>query len=167
MVYSEYLNAARKHYATCEALKTTILGLDLVKAPDKVNNKHFRLNLYYLTGYIFECSIKYGIYKLVNHDLKTPINELNVPGIDFANDIKKHRFDRYSEHLIVRHAGIKLVDDRNSVPPEVVKLYNSWDAPVRYLYNDSKPLSYSMLENKHLFTFLDCAREVLKTVERL
>ncbi|WP_394225380.1 hypothetical protein [Pseudoalteromonas spongiae] len=167
MIYSEYLNSARKHFATCEALKVTINELDLANPQNRMKNKQFRFNLYYLTGYVFECSIKYGIFKLVNHDPKEPVQNLDVPGIDYSNQIKKHRFDRYADHLIVRHAGIKLVDNRIGIPQEVIKLYNNWDAPVRYVYNDTKHLSYSMIQNNHLFTFLECAKEVLNTVQRL
>lgn len=60
-VYQEYQQAAERHYQTCLTLKEAIQELQGNSSNNKLVKKLLQ-NLYYLTGYIIECSCCYFIY---------------------------------------------------------------------------------------------------------
>lgn len=70
MQYHEYLNSARKHQYTCEEVLKLIKGIELTSGEGKSRHKRLLLNLYYLSGYVVECSVKYAIYHLIAYDRK-------------------------------------------------------------------------------------------------
>ena len=107
MVYKSFLNAARKHVATCEALLQHAKNLNPQRPNNQQEQQHILLNLYYLTGYIFECSIKYGIYKLISYDPQAPITKLNQADLTYNKHIKHHKLVDQAQYLNARLGGIK------------------------------------------------------------
>lgn len=166
MFYSEYLNAARKHLITCEVLKENISELDENNLQDKTKAKQLLLNLYYLTGYIIECSIKYGIYKVVDFNPASEVATLSTNTVSYK-DIQHHRFNRYSEHLVSKSPGIKLIDDRRNINSDVMYLYNNWDAPVRYWYKSIDSSMNRKLNKNNLFELLNHAKDAFNHIARL
>lgn len=168
MKYSEYLNAARKHQAACEVIKNEIVSIDKGKSPHLLaKERRLLLSFYYLTGYIIECSVKYGIYKLIDFDPKASVSSLNQSGLSYGQNIKYHRFSKYADHLVCRVGGIKLIDDVNGVSPDVRELYHRWDAEVRYWYSGIDNALMEKLNQRNLFKLYDCAESVLLSVSRL
>jgi hypothetical protein len=167
MLYSDYLNAARKHLITCELLKENICQINTSNTQEKTKCKQLSLNLYYLTGYVFECSIKYGIYKVIDHDPKSSVKSLDTPLLSYEKHIKHHPFKYYSDHLINKSPGIKLVDDTFSIPRDVVYLYNTWNAEIRYWYRDIGPSMEKKLTTSNLSNLLAYAEQAFKHVSRL
>jgi len=168
MKYSDFLNAARKHQAACEVIKNEIVSIDMNRTPHlRAKQRKLLLNFYYLTGYVIECSVKYGIYKLIDFDPKAPVNSLDQCGLSYNHNIKHHRFCKYADHLVSRMSGIKLIDDVNGVSREVQELYNRWDAEVRYWYSDIDRALMDKLNQRNLFGLYDCAEIVLSSVSRL
>jgi len=167
MRYKSYLNAARKHLKTCEVLLQQAENLNSQKTNDKALQQHLLLNLYYLTGYVFECSIKYGIYKAIKYDPDASVTQLKQANLTYAKHIKHHSFNKYAEHLTTRHAGIKLVDDLTGVPVDIRILYKNWN--VEWRYETLKEMRSDM-RNKitvgNLSKLLDYANIVFITVER-
>ncbi|MDT7173905.1 hypothetical protein RQL86_08240 [Citrobacter freundii] len=97
MKYREYLSAARKHVQTSEVLYDS-LSIQLQQQP--LNNgatKRLTLNLYYISGYVIECVLKYGIYALIGYDKDMDITKINSKGITYNNKIKHHKFSMYDE----------------------------------------------------------------------
>tara|TARA_R110002124_G_C8971054_1_gene515097 strand:- start:3578 stop:4078 length:501 start_codon:yes stop_codon:yes gene_type:complete len=166
-MYSEYLNAARKHLITCELIKKEISQIKQGPPSNKALQKNLLLNLYYLTGYVLECSIKYGIYTLVNFDPSACIKGLDEQGLNYNKHIKHHKFDRYAEHLISRTGGIKLVDDTNSINPEILQLYRTWDAEVRYWYKNIPHSLEKKITKPNLFKLLEYAQDTFVHVSKL
>ncbi|MBM7070625.1 hypothetical protein JQC92_01015 [Shewanella sp. 202IG2-18] len=166
MEYKEYLNAARKHLTTCEVIKNSIEELDS-KSADSGTSKQLLLNLYYLTGYVFECSIKYGIYKVINYERGKPVQQLDTAALSYKSHIKFHRFTKYQDHLISKSPGIKLIDDRSQVPRDIILLYKSWDAEVRYWYSACNSDVEGRLTKTNLFKLLDYAICAFKHISRL
>ncbi|MEN8217395.1 MAG: hypothetical protein ABFS56_13715, partial [Pseudomonadota bacterium] len=128
MFYKDYLNAARKHQYTCCVLLEKLNSIDENK--DKAKYKYLLLNLYYLSGYIIECIVKYGIYDLISYSKDEEVSSLNEKGLTYQHHIKHHRFERYTEHLNKRMSGaIPLVDgNKKGIEKEVIQLYREWDA---------------------------------------
>ncbi|EME5702204.1 hypothetical protein VY440_004191, partial [Escherichia coli] len=100
MKYTEFLSSAKRHNHACRVLKEKLDSLGEDNA-ENVEYKFLVLSLYYLSGYIIECSIKYKIFELENYDLNSEVNEgeCEKVGIDFKNKIKTHNFKRLQNYL--------------------------------------------------------------------
>lgn len=61
-VYDYYLEAAERHLETCKELKE---GL---KNHDDKKQKMILANIYYLSGYVIECAVNYGILKHIKFE---------------------------------------------------------------------------------------------------
>ena len=134
MLYKDYLNSARKHIHTCKVLSKHIETLD--EKNNGVIVKCLILNLYYLSGYIIECVVKYGIYDLIGYPRKKKISELNQEKLNYSTHIKHHKFEKYTEHLTRRmHIQIPLINTDADIDREIKRLYKNWDATVRYSYD--------------------------------
>lgn len=155
MKYKDYLNSARKHAHTCDILYDKLLN-STYSAEIK---KSILLNMYYLSGYIIECIIKYGIYDLIGYDKDKDVKELNHGSLTFATNIKHHRFERYTEHL-VRHISspIPLITDEKGIDREVLNLYRRWDAEVRYLYD------LGTNQDTHYIKFYQYSKKIMQTI---
>jgi hypothetical protein len=165
--YPEYLNSARKHQYTCEEILKALQRIDRSRGAGKSKHKQLLLNLYYLSGYIIECSVKYAIYHLVSYDRKKCVRQLDQDGISFKNNIKHHRFERYTEHLRVRHPGILLIDDLSNVDKDVIFIYRLWDADVRYWFNDIEDIQKKKLTERNIEQFFNLSTQLMKQVERI
>jgi hypothetical protein len=164
MKYIEYLNAARKHHNTCVIIKE---ALTLVKASSKdaARSKQLTQNLYYMSGYIIECSVKYGIYASLGYDKNSDITNLNVRGVTYKSHIKQHRFKNYVDCLNKSISGIKLIDDKSGISQEVISLYNNWDVDIRYCYSEIPPKFKHCDDVNHVFNFNTCAEYVFKYIQ--
>lgn len=125
MLLKEYLNAARRHLHTCDYILSAI----------KIRHMHRNdliKNLYYLSGYIIECSVKYGIITLNGHDRNRDVEDFNSNGIIYARDLKHHEFKKFE--LLIKRFSIQapLISTQIHVEPEVKKLYESWRSTIRY-----------------------------------
>lgn len=164
MTYKEFLNAARKHLATCKVLRDILEESINTNNVDVAKNKQLTINLYYLSGYIIECSVKYGIYVCLDYDRNHDIMSLDTAGISFSRNIKHHRFDRYVDHLNRKISGITLIDNKAGISNEVKKLYNNWDAEVRYCYNEIPEKFKHCDEVNHVINFSYKAEEIFKYI---
>ncbi|KAF0860240.1 hypothetical protein Y888_07350 [Mixta calida B021323] len=129
MKYTEYLFSAKKHNHTCRIIKEKIDGYDEGEL-ETDEAKFLVLSLYYLSGYIIECSMKFKIFELCNYDRMTEIDEVGCSkvGIDYKRHIKKHNFD------ILQNTLSSFIGDfpHMSKDKEVNKLINLWNPELRY-----------------------------------
>ncbi len=136
VIYEEFLMSARKHRQTCTVISDSLNSLDNTNVENDSKAKFLTLNLYYLSGYIIECSIKYGIYVCIGYDRSRCVKQLNTEEVAYGRQIKNHRYDRYEDILNSKHGGIILVDNKSNIPQPVKNLYSNWDADIRYCCND-------------------------------
>ncbi|MEQ9831707.1 hypothetical protein [Pectobacterium versatile] len=165
MKYTEFLSAARKHYHTSEILYSTLETHLKQTNPDNGITKRITLNLYYISGYVIECTLKYGIFALIGYDKKLDITKINSNGITYNTTIKNHRFHAYDDIFNREHPGLILVDRNSDVPTEVKALYNNWDAEVRYIYNPIPEKFKFSDQHTHVMRFNEYARAIFKHVE--
>ncbi|HHX8393837.1 hypothetical protein [Vibrio sp. Sgm 5] len=165
MKYLEFLNAARKHKHTSAVLKSELQQHLSKKPVCNGSVKRLTLNLYYISGYVIECSLKYGIYALAGYDRDGDIKHINQGGIDFNRTIKHHRFNVYDDVFNSFHSGLALVDTRAGISQEVINLYNNWDADVRYVYSDIPPKFRSSDIPKYVISFSDYADQIFNQIE--
>lgn len=165
MIYTEYLNSARKHLKTCIVIKNSLNSLDITNIENDSQIRLLTLNLYYISGYIIECSIKYGIYVCIGYDRTACVRQLNTPEVAYARQINKHRYDKYEDILKSKYSGIILVDNKANIPQPVKNLYSNWDADIRYCCNDI-PEKYKHSENRlHVLRFFEYAEEIFHTIQ--
>lgn len=79
-VYDYYKDAAERHLETCNELRKYIAGNFQGKTLTSQEEKKQRMilaNIYYLSGYVIECIVNYGILKHIKFETKRKkINEL-------------------------------------------------------------------------------------------
>jgi hypothetical protein len=166
MKYKEYLNAARKHKNTCLSLIACIDELNNSPQKDLNKIKSLTLNLYYLSGYIIECSVKYAIYVCIQYNRFQEVNKLNNEDITYKDHIKHHKYSRYVDHLNRVHGGIVLLDNRRDISKEIIQLYNGWDADIRYCYNDI-PSKFKYADNfGFVKTFNQYAEDIFNFIQK-
>ena len=151
MKYREYLISARRHNKACKVLQERI---DLYDGQG-INDESFKflvLNLYYLSGYIVECSLKFKIYELFGYSINVDVNDPNEckkVGIDYRKDIRNHNLERLQELLDSKISGFTHKSTNISVDQLLVR----WSPDVRY---ESIELKYSEIQDlyKHINSFM-------------
>lgn len=165
MVYREFINAARKHNNTCAIVKQALMSMNDSAHKDTGKIKQLTLNLYYLSGYIIECSVKFGIYAAIGYEKTLDVRQLNNNGITFDKNIKHHRFFNYVDHFNKKFGGVRLIDNKVGISQEVTKLYNNWDVDIRYHYGDIPQKFKHCDEHEHVVNFYTCAAEVFTYIQ--
>ena len=169
MVYEEFLSAARKHNHTCQLLIKEIERLKEDGSPScKGKLKALTLNLYYLAGYVIECSLKYGIYQGIGYDRKADIEKLASHGLTFKDNIQHHKFGRYQD-CFVTHSNISvpLINPNASeqgISKQVKTLFKNWNAPLRYRYKCLFEYPHSN-EYSYVLQFGQLAEEIFETIQ--
>lgn len=146
MKYTEFLLSAKRHNHACRVLKEKLdsLGED---SAENVEYKFLVLSLYYLSGYIIECSIKYKIFELENYDLNSEVNEgeCEKVGIDFNKKIKTHNFKRLQNYLDSLISDVSHVSEKKVIN----KLMNEWTPEIRY---SSVDVNYNQIKDLYSHT---------------
>lgn len=189
MIY-HYKQAAERHLDTCLNLKEIIQQnySDTTLSTTKENEKQELLfDLYYLSGYIIECSLNYAILKFINFDRIKRTNSIrhykqlisrhnNNPykvsysnrdrSADYALYQPKHKFQR-NIHFFVQDNKLNGIDHIRGIngnpilPVNVRRLFNNWDVEYRY---ETKGRT---LNSNDIFDFLDFSMEIFTELENL
>jgi hypothetical protein len=141
--YPEYLSSAKRHNHTCRVLKAKIDSFDIAEH----NSEEFNFlvyNLYYLSGYVIECSMKFKIFELEQYSSNAEVDEVECKkaGIDYKKRIKTHNFQRLQNYLDSLISGLS----HSSGKTEINKLLNDWKPELRYSHFE---LNFSHIEEFH------------------
>lgn len=167
MVYEEFLKSAGKHLKTCEVINDSLAALDDSLVENQSSIKLLTLNLYYISGYVIECSIKYGIYVSLGYDRTACVKQLDTETVKFGREIRHHRYDKYEDVFKMLYAGsIVLIDNKSGIAQPVKNLYSNWDATVRYCCDDI-PQQFRHSDNKeHVIEFYNYAKQIFSIIRR-
>lgn len=148
MRYPEYLSSAKRHNYACRVLKAKIDSLGKEESNDD-EFKFLVLSLYYLSGYIVECSLKFKIFEISQYDSCAEVNkaECSRAGIDYTKRIKTHSFERLQEYLDSLVSGFSHVSENQGVN----RLLNEWNPELRYTHID---LDYNEIKELYNHTSL-------------
>lgn len=151
MKYPDFLSAAKRHSHVCRILQEKIDVYLENDEPYDEEVRHLVINMYYLSGYIIECSLKFKILELKGFDSEMVVdkNECLKIGIDYNKQFKIHRFKDLQELLDTCLSDIS----HESTDQKVGELLAGWDPLIRY--KDSSP-SYQDVKElyKHTTRFL-------------
>lgn len=133
MKYKEYLVSAKRHKHACQVLEDKLNTLkDEGLESDEFN--FLVLSMYYLSGYIIECSLKFKIFELKGYDPNIDVNEDNCKlfDINYKKNIKKHNFSSLQNYLDSLISGFPhLSSDSN-----INRLLGEWSPEIRYSHVD-------------------------------
>jgi hypothetical protein len=123
--YPEFLTSARRHSEACRVLKEKI-ELYLINE----HNNELVLSLYYLSGYIIECSLKYKMLELWGFESTVDVNKTECEKLEltYHKDVKIHNFTRLQEILSSKQSDLSYVSDVQ----DIQNLLENWDPLVRY-----------------------------------
>ena len=118
MDYKEYKKASKRHLYTCQTLKKNLEKEGL----SEEQKQHLLFNLYYLCGYIIECSLNFAILKFIDFERLARDNELQdrYGKADFKKLKPKHNDKRVGfrrrrnenrDSWYLYHAGHKFQDN--------------------------------------------------------
>lgn len=129
MKYPEYLSSAKRHSHACKLLKEKIATY----GNENSNIQEFKylvLSLYYLSGYIIECSLKFKILELsgFGSELEVTNNECNKFNIRYRQEIKIHDFAKLQDVLDSKSSDISHESDDDRIE----YLLLGWDPKIRY-----------------------------------
>lgn len=165
MKYKEFLSAANKHHISCLAIKDSLELLDESDSGNLSKVRSLTLNLYYIAGYVIECSVKYGIYVYAQYGEDDCVKKLDTPEVQYSKHIKHHRFDRYSDILASKNGEIPLIANSPQISKEVKILFNSWDADIRYVFDELPAHNINCATKLHVLNFFDYATLIFKSIQ--
>ncbi|HEP9390005.1 hypothetical protein QSV36_11380 [Pseudomonas sp. BCRC 81390] len=140
MKYKEYLTSAKRHNHACRVLQAKLETFD----EGDFNTEEFKflvLSMYYLSGYIIECALKFKIFELKQYDPVLEVNEENCAavGINYKKRIKTHSFSSLQNLLDSLVSGLHHTSNKG----EINRLLNEWNPEIRYSHID---LEYSQIK---------------------
>lgn len=150
MKYPDYLYSAKRHNYACRLLKNKLEEFD-VSEQGTDNFKHVVNSLYYLSGYIIECSLKFKIFECSGYDYEVDIDteECKKHGINYNSEIKTHSVKTLQNFLNSKISDISCESDDE----EIMDLLTNWNPIVRYESPDishEQAVGYYMHANKFL-----------------
>ncbi len=132
MFFKEFLETAKRFSHTCSIINKKIgdLGIREIRTAE---SRYLFHNLYYLSGYVIECSFKYGIYALYRYPPTKDVKELDLRDLSYKNNIQHHRFNVYEDYLLAKLPGsLRDLKKKSFALGKTKELFNKWDGPVRY-----------------------------------
>ncbi|MFA0343993.1 hypothetical protein AB4552_18240 [Vibrio sp. 10N.222.54.C3] len=129
MKYPEYLHSAKRHNYACRLLQEKLASFD-VQDQNSDNFKHVVCSLYYLSGYIIECSLKFKIFECCNYDSVSEIEseKCKEHGINYRKKIKTHSFTTLQNFLSSKVSEISYESNESHLS----LLLDNWTPEVRY-----------------------------------
>ena len=131
--YNDYLNSAKRYNYTCRLLRDKAIAFDSTDRSTE-NFKYLIDSLYYLSGYVIECSLKFKIFECSGYDSELEIEEEECKknGINYKKHIKTHSFSKLQDFLSSKTSGISHESDDH----DVSTLLKNWDPGIRYEKRD-------------------------------
>ncbi len=145
MKYIEYRKSSIRHLKTCQKI------IDCAEKENIDLPTSIIQNLYYLSGYIFECIINYAIFDYIGFNKNSCVDELNSKNENFEKfktykvvhniqkkskgfrTMQRHNFQDTINFFIEQN-----IDSSNvpfigkEVPSRMKNLFINWDISVRY-----------------------------------
>jgi hypothetical protein len=128
--YPEYLSAAKRHNQACRVLQVKIESCINNDEIQDDNFRHLIVSLYYLSGYIIECSLKYKIFELLTFDVDVNVDKVGCrdSGLIIYKKIAIHDFARLQEQLTSQVSDLSY----ESLDDKIALLLEKWNPAIRY-----------------------------------
>ncbi len=179
MQYEDYKTASERHLETCLKLKEVVTNNYLnrtLSATELKKQNEILANIYYLTGYVIECIVSYGILKYI--DIENIYRSKGITKLKQLNSFyspQKVSYDYNDQYcrwsiinpkhsieknltfftLEARLTGLNIRGIDKNIDGNLNKLIKNWNAEYRYYLKDNTVLDYNKI-----FPFLALAEEI-------
>lgn len=136
MKYTEYKKSAKRHLDTCGHLIKTLNSVQAKTTHSQQEcQNNLILNVFYLSGYVVECILKFTFFQSIHYDRTKDVESLDQDHCDKVfKDLRTHRVDelialveKYDKHL-----PPDLPFFRQKPKKEIEKMFKSWTPDQRY-----------------------------------
>ncbi len=134
MIYRDFRIAANRHLQTCKYMCEF-----LNCKPNESEKANIITDIYYLSGYVIECIIKYAIYDYIKYDPKADVADLTPEGKykQYNISYKGNTIYRTQTHDLQHLKGILIFINGNDPfigmsSSKLTTLYKGWHSEVRY-----------------------------------
>lgn len=143
----DYIVAALRHLETCKYMYDY---LDKIPSSDNSKLDNVLLDIYYLTGYVIECAVTFGM-------LKADKKNIMMIRLSNGNTSIQHNYKSFIETLIREYPDFTVSDiiDNSCVK----ELYDSWRTDIRYSSNSPIHLDQSAIIN-----FITLAEDIYRSI---
>lgn len=124
----EFRKSAERHFDVCENMLEKFVKSDDFALAKK---QKIILEIYYLSGYIIECTLKFVLFSQLRY-------KLNQNVYDYKDkDWKNHDFHKLT--TILNELNVKFSQDipilgsKHGISKGVLKLYSEWSTDYRYI----------------------------------
>ncbi|MFT4928215.1 MAG: LPS O-antigen subunit length determinant protein (WzzB/FepE family) [Phenylobacterium sp.] len=151
MKYPEYLSSAKRHNQACRVLKEKLESYESDNSQDeKFNN--LIISLYYLSGYIIECSLKFKIFEVFSYNSNIEIDkdECKALGLNYNSQVKTHNFQTLQNLLDSKISDVSHISNQRVIN----RLSGQWGPEIRYEHRE--------LQYQDVRAFYDHANRFLK-----
>lgn len=153
MDYKEFRNAAHRHLVTCQKMCDALSGIK-----DQEEKNAIMVDVYYLSGYVFETLLSYAIFcSSDNKTRKKPVEEHP----DYENGFKTHDFQAkicFAKNHQCDLNGITFISQKHA-NETYMKLFNGWCVELRYKSPKSCP-AISMVNETLIKGYINSIKEV-------
>ncbi len=128
MKYPDYIEAANKHSYACRIIKEKISSFDS-SVQDPQQYDFLVCSLYYLSGYIIECSLKFKVFEAFGHESDEEVTQTTCSRLSLSlRRVQTHDFDKLQDFITS-----KLSDFTYKSSEELVnQLLDNWEPGLRY-----------------------------------
>lgn len=179
MDYKDYKTASERHLETCLKLKDVVTNKyvkDVLTKTEVKNRNELLMNMYYLTGYVIECIVSYGILKYINIEKiykERSLRKLkDLASLYSAQKVSYDHNDQYArwsitnpKHNIEKNltfftieaklSGMNIRGIDKNIDSDLKKMIKNWNADYRYFIKDT-----FILDINKIFSFLNLAEEI-------
>lgn len=150
MKYPQFLASAKRHRSAC-----SVLLKEISEITDRPKRQELLITVYYLSGYIIECALKFKIFEVSSFDEKANIEDNNKylqKGFNYKENIRTHNFCSLQNTLSSLCTDISYENNN----PEQGNLISEWEPKVRY--------ENKRLNQDEVILFFEHANNFLKKV---
>lgn len=126
--YTEFRKSACRHFEVCDDMLKKLVKSDNFPTGKK---KSVLLEIYYLSGYIIECILKFVLFSHLNFKKHDDVYDYK------DKDWKNHDFNKLitilNELDFKFSQDIPIIGSKHGIPPKVLKLYSDWSTDYRYV----------------------------------
>ncbi len=130
--YPDFLSSAKRHDQACKVLQDKLDTYSTDEYDERFKN--LLASLFYLSGYIVECSLKFKIFEAFDYDAELEVGEAACAdfGINYKRKIKTHDFQKLQNYLSSKLSDVSYESSEGAIND----LLELWDPIVRYKCQD-------------------------------
>jgi hypothetical protein len=139
------------------------------------NTEKTLLNIYYLSGYVLETTMKAALCTAINFPRNVDIRQMGSPQrnsdiYSYKTHLKTHSLNSIELMLTTQNtsipSGIPIITD-STVDSKILDLYNSWNSEIRYSRSYIKPALRFSIDVNLMKDYVNTIKIIVRELNRL